>query len=480
MDGRSSVLESIEARKSLLAETNDRVWDFAETRFEESRSSALLRSILEAEGFEIADGPPGLGTAFVARYGSGKPVIGVLGEYDALHGLSQEAGLARRKPLVEGGSGHGCGHQALGAASLAAVLAVKDWLESRPGRGTIVYYGCPGEEGGSGKVYMVRSGCFDGVDIAFSYHPGAENYVTTYRLVASVAAYFKFHGTSSHAGFSPHLGRSALDAVELMNVGANFLREHVVQEARIHYAITDSGGLSPNVVQSEAAVLYQIRAPRLAEAMEIYRRVAKIAQGAALMTETQLTTVFDRASSEPFHCGRLESFLHEKLAEAGPTPVDEADLVFAREIRGSFEGGERGDTERSVLATYGLRGEELARAMSGKDIIDFVYPYMPTESVQSASSDLGDVSWVLPTAQFMTVCFAKDTPPHSWQEVAQGKAELCHKGVLKGGEVMALAAIELMERPQLVTDIEEDFRKGLGGRTYSCPIPADVMPAPRR
>jgi aminobenzoyl-glutamate utilization protein B len=480
MTAKEEVLFYIDAKRDLVVDVSDRIWEFAETRFEEYKSAELLRTTLAAEGFTVDAAIPDLKTAFVATYGSGKPVIGILGEYDALYGLSQVAGSAKKLPLLEGGKGHGCGHHALGSSSLAAAIGIKEYLKARKMSGTVVYYGCPAEEGGSGKVYMLRSGCFKDTDIAFSCHPGSENYVTTFNMLATISVYFKFHGVGSHAAATPHLGRSALDAIELMNVGSNFLREHILPSARLHYAITDSGGMSPNVVQSSAAALYQIRAPRLSVAREIYERVVKIAQGAALMTETTLEIIFDRASSELFHCRKLESLVHAKMADLGPVAIDEEDHAFAREIRASLTKSDLENTERQLLDLFGEEGKKIAASIRGEDIQDKVYPFIPTDVVWPASTDVGDVSWVVPTAQFMYVAFAKDTPPHSWQEVAQGKSPLCHKGMLRAGEIMALAAVDLLENPGLVKEIKKEFLENHDGKSYVCPIPDEVKPSPRR
>lgn len=480
MNPKEQILSFIEAKRDLFIRTSDKLWEFAETRFEEYQSADLLCGILSEEGFVVTRDIPDMETAFVATYGTGGPVIGILAEYDALYGLSQEAGIAEQKPLIKGGKGHGCGHHALGASALAAAIGAKDYLKAKRIPGTIILFGCPAEEGGSGKVYMIRAGCFNNVDVALSPHPGSENSVTTYNMLATISAYFKFHGTSSHAAASPHLGRSALDAIELMNVGANFLREHVIQSARIHYAITDSGGLSPNVVQSDASVLYQIRAPELRQAREIYERIVKVAQGAALMTETDLKITYDRATSEPFHCRELESLLHAKMTELGPVSIDENDRHFAQQIRKTLTKADFDSTERTLIELYGDAGEKMAESIRDKAIVDCIFPFTPTHAILPASSDFGDVSWIVPTVQFMTVAFAHDTPFHSWQAVAQGKSALCRKSVLKAGEIMALTAAELFEVPSLVEKIKEEFHSRLGGRSYVCPIPPDVKPSPRR
>ncbi len=477
---REEVLPYIEARREMLVNVGDRIWEYAETRYEEYRSSELLCKVLAEEGFAVAKGLADMETAFVASYGNGKPVIGFLGEYDALYGLSQEAGIAERRPLVEGGNGHGCGHHALGAGALAAALAVKEYIRANGVKGTVKYFGCPGEEGGAGKVYLVRGGYFNDVDAAITWHPFNSTSIMTFNLLATTSAYFKFHGTSSHAAGSPHLGRSALDAVELMNVGVNFLREHVEEDARIHYAITDAGGCSPNVVQPEAAVLYQLRAPRLSQVRDIHERVLNIARGAALMTDTKLEVVFDKASSNMLPNRVLGALVYEKLEEVGPVPVSDDDIEYARKIRETLSAKERTFDESIATSLFGEVGREVARQISGKEIIDITYPYDPVDIVGMGSSDVGDVSLNVPTVSFQVVTFAKDTSPHSWQQVAQGKSDLCHKGLLQAGKVMALAGAELLETPELVVRAREEFDRRRGAETYICPIPPEVKPSPLR
>lgn len=477
---KEKVLPHLEARREMLLKVSDSIWEYAETRYEEYKSAELLSRVLAEEGFTVTQGIADMETAFVASYGSGKPVIGFLGEYDALYGLSQEAGIAEKKPLAEGGKGHGCGHHALGVGALAAALALKEYMKENNLKGTVKYFGCPAEEGGCGKVYLARAGYFNDVDAALTWHPFTSSNIMTFNILATCSAYFKFHGISSHAAGSPHLGRSALDAVELMNIGVNFLREHVEQEVRLHYAITDTGGCSPNVVQAEAAVLQQIRAPRLSQVREVYERVVNIARGAALMTDTTLEVVFDKASSNILFNHVLGALVYEKFKEIGPVPVDDQDREYARGIRATLSEKEKHLDESLAVAMFGEVGRKVAREFTGKDIIDVLYPYEPKEIVAMGSSDLGDVSWNVPTVSFQTVTYAKDTSPHSWQQVAQGKADLCHKGLLHAGKVMALAGAELLENPELLAKAKAEFDARRGDEVYVCPIPPEVKPAALR
>lgn len=478
---KDEIKDLVEKKKEEFWQVSDKIWGYAETRFEEFQSAACLEEALEKEDFKVKKDLADMKTAFIGEYGHGKPVIAVLGEYDALYGLSQKAGVAHHDPVVPGGKGHGCGHNILGAAALAGAVAVKDYLQKHHMEGTVRYYGCPGEESGSGKAYLARAGLFDDVDVALTCHPSYENSITGYNFLATLQVCFKFHGKSAHAAACPHLGRSALDAVELMNVGANFLREHVIQEARIHYAITDAGGSSPNVVPAEAAVLYQIRTPQLPQANDIYKRVIKIAQGAALMTETKLEIVFDRGSSNIIPNRHLEKLAHDCMMEFGPEPITQEDIDFAQKIEDSLVGSDKTYSQEMLNLIYGpAKAHELGKLIDGKLIMDTVYPYTPTDTPIAASTDMGDVSWNVPVVQILGNCYANNTPNHSWQQVAQGKAPLAHKGLLLMGKTIALTAIRLMQEPELVKEIRDEFKERMQGQKYVCPIPPEVKPAPHR
>ena len=286
------IRELVEAKREKFARVSDEVWAVPELYFHETKSAAILIKALKEEGFEVQEGVDGIPTAFIGTWGSGKPVIGILGEFDALPSLSQEAGCWEHKEIVKGGPGHGCGHNALGAGAMAAAVAAKDYMEKNGLSGTIRYYGCPAEEAGWGKMFLARDGYFDDLDACYTWHPGVGNMVQGTSSLANMCAFFTFKGRTSHAAASPHLGRSALDACELMNVGVNYLREHVIPEARIHYAYQDVGGAAPNVVQDHAQLKYFIRAPKITQVKEIGERVKDIARGAALMTGTEVDIYF--------------------------------------------------------------------------------------------------------------------------------------------------------------------------------------------
>ena len=338
---KKAALAAIEARKDQICDVADRIWEYAELSLQEVKSAALYCKVLEQEGFHVEKGISGIDTAFSASFGSGRPVIGILAEYDALSGLSQTAGCTEEKPLVEGGSGHGCGHNILGAGAMAAAFGVKAYLEQNKIEGTVILYGCPGEEGGASKAFMARDGVWKDLDAALTWHPEDVNEVATGSSNACIQTQYKFHGIASHASGAPEKGRSALDAVELMNTGVQYLREHMSDKARIHYAITDAGGCSPNVVQAKASVLYMVRSNHVAEAIELQKRVDKIAQGAALMTETTFEKKFIDGLSDTISNFALERVLYKNYEELGVPSYTEEENAFADALAKTYLGNDR-------------------------------------------------------------------------------------------------------------------------------------------
>jgi aminobenzoyl-glutamate utilization protein B len=455
----------IDAHGPRFCELADDIWGFAELKFAEHQSCETHALALEQEGFRVQRELAGMPTALLGEYGSGEPVIALLGEYDALPGLSQTAGSPERHPLQHQGAGHGCGHNLLGGASLLAAIALKHAMVEKGLGGTLRYYGCPAEEGGSGKTFLVRAGAFDGVDAALTWHPDSFNGVSTFSNLANLQAYFRFAGRASHAAISPHLGRSALDAVELMNVGSNYLREHMPADTRLHYAITDSGGRSPSVVPHHAEVLYLMRGGEMNTVLELFERVKKVAAGAALMTETQMSVQFDRATSSVLGNFTLEKLLQECLEQTGGAQADEDDQRLGRQFRATF-------SAEDIASAY----SDLGLARDDSVLHQGIVPFTEERQRVFASSDVGDVSRVVPTAQLYMACYAIGTAFHSWQMVAQGKSAFAHKGMLQTAKVLANAGAALLTDSTRVKAAWQEFAVLTVDTPYRCPIPSDVLP----
>jgi aminobenzoyl-glutamate utilization protein B len=471
MNNIQKVVDLIEQKKDKWIKISDQIWEFAETRFEEFRSADLICQALESEGFSVEKGIVGMPTAFVGSFGSGKPVVAILGEYDALSGLSQKDGVSNQDPIISGGNGHGCGHNLLGTGSLAAAVALKDMMQQEGLQGTVRYYGCPAEEGGSGKTYMAREGCFNDVDFALCWHPWTTNTILPSNSLANYQVFYKFKGKSAHAAAQPHLGRSALDAVELMNVGVNYLREHIIQEARVHYAVTNTGGFSPNVVQAEAEVLYLIRAPKTPQVQEIYERVCNIARGAALMTGTEVEIIFDKACSNLIPNTTLESVMADVFTEVGTPTYNDEEIHFAEQLQATLADEDKANEINNLP-------KEVAGHLKGKAMSDRINPYTLalSEKPLGGSTDVGDVSWVTPTAQLGSACWVLGTPAHTWQVVTIGKTSIAHKGMLLAGKVLAGTAFEIMKNQELLMKAKEELKDRLGENVYQCPIPQEVEP----
>ncbi|KQO16575.1 amidohydrolase [Paenibacillus sp. Leaf72] len=455
----------IDQKREAFIRLSDEIWAYAETRYTEQKSAELVAATLEQAGFDVVREAGDVPHAIVGSFGSGAPVIAILGEYDALFNLSQRPGLTEKQPIEAGGNGHGCGHNLLGAGALAAAAALRIYMLENGLAGTVKYYGCPAEEGGGGKAFMARAGLFDGVDAALTWHPSTRNGVMSYGFLATCQVYYKFKGRSSHAAASPHLGRSALDAVELMNVGANYLREHLEQETRLHYAVTNAGGISPNVVQAEAEVLYKLRAPLNEQVAQMYERVTNIARGAALMTETELEIRFDAASSNMILNTALEKVMQQNFERLGIPQFDAEEKAFASHIRQTLSPQE--------LQSDRQQGEDTEQPLADK-----LEAYKPKAGIVPGSTDVGDVSWLVPTAQCGTACLALGTPLHTWQVVSQGATSIGHKGMLHAGKVMAATAAELLLNPELLALAKQEHEAEREGKPYQSLIPPEAKPLP--
>lgn len=472
----TTALRWIDDHRDALIAMADDIWGYAELALHEERSAARLAEALRAEGFRVETGAGGMPTAFVAERGSGRPgvsgrpVIGFLGEYDALGGVSQKVSPVR-EPVVEGGAGHGCGHNLLGVGALAAAVALTRELAARKLPGTVRFYGCPAEENLSGKAFMARDGVFDDCDACLTWHPGALNRVSTNSSLANNAANITFRGHSAHAAGDPFNGRSALDAVQLMNMGVEFLREHMPPKARVHYVITN-GGNQPNVVPAIARVWYLVRAPERDQVDELYQRVLDCAEGAAKMTGTTYEVELLKAIWNVLNNRTLEDVLDEALRRVGPPAFTAADLEFARRITESF----RPDQKASYLSRQELSPEDL-KTLRGQVLNDTIIARPTTLKDPSGSTDVGDVSWCAPTAQFGVACQAVATPGHSWQYAAQAGMGIGHAGLLTAAKVLAEAGFELMTNPEALAKARAEFQELTGGRQYRSAMPPGQEPA---
>ncbi len=473
MEMVNEIKKLVDAKKEAFLHAGDLVWEYAEIGFKEFQSAKALTDVLKAEGFAVEEGVAGIPTAFVASWGEGKPIIGLLGEYDALPALKHAAGDPAESSEIVSENGHGCGHNLLGAGALGAAVAVKDYMQAHGLKGTIRYYGCPGEEFGSGKMFMARAGLFDDLDAAFTWHGGAYNAITADHSLANLCAYFKFKGRTSHAAGSPHLGRSALDACELMNVGCNYLREHILPDERIHYAYTDVGGSAPNVVQDHACVFYYVRSPRLYQVLDLYERVKDVARGAALMTGTQLEIVLNDGLCDYVPNDTLSKLLYESFCEAGGPKFSEEEKALAAEFAKTFDPAAVADKARTLAAHF---GPEVAEKYKDQILVEDIFPYHASDMISSGSTDVGDVSYCAPTAQMNVSTWALCTTGHTWQVTAQSGSDIGRTGTVKAAEVLALASIKAMQNPELLEKAKEEWKKTTGGK-YVCPVTDDVQPA---
>lgn len=467
---KKNATSAIQEKKELFTSVADEIWGYAELSLQEYKSAALYVKTLRELGFEVEEKVAGIDTAFLGKYGSGRPVIGILGEFDALTGLSQEAQALERKPLSGSTTGHGCGHHLLGAGALAAAYGIKEYLKETGREGTVIFYGTPGEEGGAAKAFMAKEGIFYGLDLALTWHPADVNEVVTGTCNSCIQTLYKFKGTASHAAGNPELGRSALDAVELMNVGVQYLREHTKDDARIHYAIVDGGGLSPNVVQPTASVLYMVRSTLMADTVALQARVDKIAEGAAMMTETSFEKIFVDGCSNTVPNHTLEALLYENLTAHGVPSYTETEWEFAKALKSTFPEGSVGD---SIASRFDVRAkaEFDQKSEGGKRALnDFVAPLYTGDCFMAGSTDVGDVSWQTPTVQLHALTYPSGAPGHSWQNVSAGKSSIAHKGMLHAAEVLASCAIDIFEKPEILAAAKEEFAlRAASG--YVCPIP---------
>ena len=434
---KQMVADALEERRAEFADLALQIWDYAELGYQEEKSSNALQAKLRSEGFDVASGVADLPTGFVATFGTGKPIIGILAEFDALPGVSQDA-VPYREAREGQSNGHACGHHLFGTGSVAAGIAIKDWLKQSGTRGTIKVYGTPAEEGGAGKVYMVRAGLFEDTDVVLSWHAGSENKVSLESNLAIVSVKFRFYGESAHAAGFPERGRSALDGVEAMNMMANMMREHVSDKSRMHYVITH-GGLAPNVVPAFAEVYYFVRHPDMREVKSIFDRLVTIAEGAALGTRTEMDYEITGGSYNVLPNEVLARLYHANLQEIGGVPYDSTELAFAEQIMQTYPTGEKkpGDAAQ-------------------------VQPLQTAEHAGNYSTDSGDVSWVAPHISMRAATWTPGTASHSWQAVATGGTSIGIKGMMVAAKTIALSGIDIFTDPAIAerANAELDRRTG--------------------
>lgn len=461
------VIDWLEERQSRFIQMADIIWQHPELALGEYRACRLQADDLEREGFTITRNVGDLPTAFMAEWtqGSGGPIIGFLGEYDALPGLSQQS-QDTQAPIVPDGPGHGCGHNLLGTAALAAASVTRAWLEATDTPGTVRYYGCPAEETCEGKVFMARAGAFDDLDLAITWHPGSVNSVWAGSSLAVNNIRYRFHGRTAHAAANPESGRSALDAVELMNIGVNYLREHVIDAARMHYVITNGGG-APNVVPDDCEVWYFLRAPERQQVEEITERVRDIARGAALMTGTTMEEHFVSGAYNMLSNDVISERLMQVLEELGPMEMTDEEIAYGKTIARAFPE----ELRRKALASDNLPEDLFDEGVNGG-----VWPIRDAGKVMPGSTDVADVSWITPTSQITTTTWPLAVPGHSWAITATGAMSIGHRGMLHAAKAMAMAAADFYRDPELRAKARAEFEEATRGRPYRCPIPADVAP----
>lgn len=454
----------IKSREEEFTGLSREIWKYAETGMEEVKSASALCRVLKENGFRVETDLAKIPTAFAGSFGEGRPVIGFLGEFDALEGLSQSAGIAVKEPEPACGNGHGCGHNLLGCGSLAAAVAVKEYMEEHGLKGTVRFYGCPGEEEGCGKVHMARAGCFAGLDAALTWHPMDFNGIEGRGSLADLCMSFHFTGKSAHASSCPHMGRSALDALELLNIASNFMREHIIPEARIHYAITDAGGTAPNVVPARASAAYEVRAPKREQAEELKDRLIRAARGAAMMTDTEVEVEDGNSYSDYIPNDCLNRIAWEQLQKVELPVYTEEERELAARLLSTFSKGVRDGKARKK----GEREESIAGTL---------VPYEGTGGCLPVSTDVGDVSYLVPTVQLYTACCAVGTPGHSWQMVSQTGCSIGEKGMMTAAKVLALTALRLFEKPDLLREAWEEHEQM---RTLTAPAAPSSLNSPKR
>ena len=464
---KETALGWINENEKRIIEISDKAWEYAELGLLEYKTSELFANEVERNGFMVERGVAGMPTAFIASWGRGKPVIGVMGELDALAGVSQKA-VPYREAVVEGGPGHGCGHNIYGASGMAGAIAIKTVMEEKNIPGTVKFYGCPAEETLVGKVFMVRDNLFDGVDACLSHHPSSANTAGTGSSNAMNSVKFHFYGKTAHAAGDPENGISALDAVELMSNGVNFMREHIIEKARVHY-VTEVGGGQPNVVPAYARSWFYVRAPEREQVEYIYDWVLQIADGADKMARTTHKVEFLTGCYNVLPNKGLSELIVGNMREIGAPTHTEEEIEFAKKMNESIPPeSKKGGLRKSERPGW----EKLLDVYFDERILDD----FRAGKVSAGSTDVSDVSWIAPTIEFGTACYMLGTPGHSWQKTAQSGMSIGHKGLIFASKVIATSGLDLLTKPNLLKAVRHEWKERLAGRVYKPPIPADLAP----
>ena len=460
------IWDFVSKNQKRFQELADKVWSTPETCYSEQNSMSAHVDELIYHGFSVTKGIANIPTAVVGEYGTDGPIIAFLGEYDALAGLSQKADVFHQDPVKKGENGHGCGHNLLGSASMQAAVALRDWLKDSNLPGVVRYYGCPAEEGGAAKTFMVRDKIFKDVDAAITWHPGCLPGIVKGSSLANCRVDFTFEGRASHAAVSPHLGRSALDAIELMNVGVNYMREHMPDKARIHYALIDGGGISPNVVQAKAKVRYVVRDETTPKMMELLERVKEIAKGAALMTQTKVKTKILAGVSNLVYNETLGNIMQGNLDQLGVPEFSKEDHLYAKKYQDTL-------TRKDIESAYSNAGIDL---VEGQVLAETVVAGDVKPVDMGGSTDVADVSWVVPTVSLWGANYAIGTPFHSWQMTAQGKSSIAIKGMTHAAMVMAATGSDLISNKTILDDAWSEHNKTIEKEGYMLPISLSASP----
>jgi aminobenzoyl-glutamate utilization protein B len=462
---KEQVFKWIDKNEGLLCDVAGKIWNNPELQFQEKFAAELQASVFKEAGFKVTLGLKNMPSALIAEYGSGKPIIGVLGEYDSLAMMSQKV-TSKREPVKEGAPGHGCGHNLLGTGGVGAVLSIKKALESGEIKGTVRYYGCPAEETLAGKVFMTREGVFADLDACLSWHPASMNAVWGCSFLAMNSVKFKFSGLAAHAAAAPHLGRSALDAVELMDVGANYLREHINEKARIHYVITN-GGAAPNIVPDTAEVWYFMRAPKRSIVDDIYDRLIKIAQGAALMTETKVDVELQAGCYDVLPNEVMGEVITKNMFAVGPPRYSDIDRAFAKELAGTFAP----DQKKNIMVTYFAPKEVVEMTLH-----EGVVKNIDKGQIMAGSIDVGDVSWLVPFAQFTAATWPVGTAAHSWQAAASSGSGIGFQAMLFAARTLTGTLYDLFTDKTILSKAKEEFKEVTKGFEYKSPLTEGMEP----